>query len=277
MTMSNPDDALDLNPKAMCRCDYSQTGVEHRGFDCVRYLRALVRRLSAPDSSAVLSEEEMPPRSSTGRAADFESAGPGSSPGAAVFLVIDTKTGAPVDMNALATEVAKADWADGLVYCDLEGFAVETDGTLVLLDECGKYAYPPDGRFVVKLSSPSRSEQQSQGGISDFSEAITEMQNDLVCMAFNALHVGRHGEVDQDTLDVLDAFVIPIERITEWRIADELADACAAVDCAKAKDHAAIIKGLQSQELRHLFTKDSAATPSAPTTKLGEASSQTRS
>lgn len=123
-------------------------------------------------------------------------------------------------------------------------------------------------------ATPSRSEQQSQGGISDFSEAITEMQNDLVCMAFNALHVGRHGEVDQDTLDVLDAFVIPIERITEWRIADELADACAAVDCAKAKDHAAIIKGLQSQELRHLFTKDSAATPSAPTTKLGEASSK---
>lgn len=29
----------------MCRCDYAQTGVEHEGEDCVRYLRDKVRSL----------------------------------------------------------------------------------------------------------------------------------------------------------------------------------------------------------------------------------------
>lgn len=42
------------------------------------------------------------------------------------------------------------DWAKGLTYCDMEGFAVMEDGTLLLLDECGSYRYPPEGRFVVR-------------------------------------------------------------------------------------------------------------------------------
>ena len=60
--------------------------------------------------------------------------------------VIDTKTGKEADPEAIAVN---EDWADGLVYCDMEGFAIEEDGSLVLMDECGKFAYCPEGRFKV--------------------------------------------------------------------------------------------------------------------------------
>lgn len=62
------------------------------------------------------------------------------------FDVIDTKTGNYADLQKLAL---KEEWAKGLVYCDMEGFAIEQDGTLMLLDECGHCAYPPEGRFKL--------------------------------------------------------------------------------------------------------------------------------
>ena len=62
------------------------------------------------------------------------------------FTVIDLHTGEYPDLLDIAlTE----DWAKGLMYCDMEGFALEEDGTLLLLDECGKFAYCPPGRFRV--------------------------------------------------------------------------------------------------------------------------------
>ena len=62
------------------------------------------------------------------------------------FTVIDTKTGQYPDTWEIA---CKEEWAKCLCYCDIEGFAVEEDGTLVLLDECGKVAYCPEGRFRI--------------------------------------------------------------------------------------------------------------------------------
>ena len=62
------------------------------------------------------------------------------------FDVIDTKTGKYADLQKIAL---KEEWAKGLVYCDMEGFAIEQDGTLILLDECGNCAYPPEGRFKL--------------------------------------------------------------------------------------------------------------------------------
>ena len=44
-------------------------------------------------------------------------------------------------------------WAQGLIYCDMEGFAIEQDGTLILLDECGNMAHCPKGRFSVRWSN----------------------------------------------------------------------------------------------------------------------------
>ena len=46
------------------------------------------------------------------------------------FTVIDTKTGQYPDTWEIA---CKEEWAKCLCYCDIEGFAVEEDGTLVLL------------------------------------------------------------------------------------------------------------------------------------------------
>jgi hypothetical protein len=35
------------------------------------------------------------------------------------------------------------------IYCDMEGFAILEDGTLILVDECGSFAYCPPDRFQV--------------------------------------------------------------------------------------------------------------------------------
>jgi len=71
------------------------------------------------------------------------------------FDVIDTKTGEYPDLWEIAL---KEDWADGLMYCDMEGFAIEEDGTLLLLDECGKHAYCPEGRFKIVPRPPEGEE-----------------------------------------------------------------------------------------------------------------------
>ena len=64
------------------------------------------------------------------------------------FDVIDTKTGEYPDLEKIAlTE----EWAQGLVYCDMDGFAVREDGSLILLDECGNCVSCPTGRFDIRL------------------------------------------------------------------------------------------------------------------------------
>ena len=62
------------------------------------------------------------------------------------FIVIDTDTGKEVnvqDINRHST------WFKPLF--NIKGWAVEPDGTLLLLDDCGQYTYAPqDGRFRVE-------------------------------------------------------------------------------------------------------------------------------
>lgn len=74
------------------------------------------------------------------------------------FSVIDTKTGEYPDLWDIALNEA---WAKELIYCDMEGFAIEEDGTLILLDECGKHAYCPEGRFKVAFSMPQVRPEES--------------------------------------------------------------------------------------------------------------------
>lgn len=64
------------------------------------------------------------------------------------FIVIDKQTGIEADPEQLALN---EDWAKdaGLVYCDMDGFAVLQDGSLILLDECGNAVYCPEDRFDV--------------------------------------------------------------------------------------------------------------------------------
>ena len=65
------------------------------------------------------------------------------------FSVIDIKTGEEADPYEIALH---EEWAKNLMYCDMEGFAIEEDGSLILVDECGRYEYCPIGRFEVRWS-----------------------------------------------------------------------------------------------------------------------------
>ena len=62
------------------------------------------------------------------------------------FRVIDNKTGKEADVDEIVND---EEWADSLIYCDIEGFAIMQDGNLILLDECGNYEYCPSERFKV--------------------------------------------------------------------------------------------------------------------------------
>ena len=66
------------------------------------------------------------------------------------FGVIDKKTGEYPDLEKIAIE---EDWAKGLCYCDMEGFALSEDGELILMDECGRLAYCPPDRFEVVMEA----------------------------------------------------------------------------------------------------------------------------
>ena len=62
------------------------------------------------------------------------------------FTVIDTKTGKEADEYNIALH---EDWAKHLCYCDMDGWAIMDDGTLLLVDECGRFAYADRERFKV--------------------------------------------------------------------------------------------------------------------------------
>lgn len=67
------------------------------------------------------------------------------------FKVIDKKTNKEADMRKIAL---KEEWAKNLCYCDMESFAIQQDGTLILMDECGKFEYCPENRFEVIYENP---------------------------------------------------------------------------------------------------------------------------
>ena len=62
------------------------------------------------------------------------------------FHVIDKQTGKEADPYEIALH---EDWAKELCYCDMEGFAIGEDGTLYLIDECGRHEYADKERFEV--------------------------------------------------------------------------------------------------------------------------------
>ena len=62
------------------------------------------------------------------------------------FHVINKRTGKQPNLWLTAR---RCEWAKHLCYCDMEGFALQEDGTLVLMDECGKVAYPPHGKYEI--------------------------------------------------------------------------------------------------------------------------------
>jgi hypothetical protein len=53
------------------------------------------------------------------------------------FRVYDNHTNEIANIE----QIAKEEWADGLMRMDIEGFAMMEDGSLILLDECGNFSY----------------------------------------------------------------------------------------------------------------------------------------
>ena len=64
------------------------------------------------------------------------------------FQVLDTKTMKEVsldDFTALARN-------NNLMEFDLEGFALQEDGTLLLCDECCRFAYVPrEEKYIIRI------------------------------------------------------------------------------------------------------------------------------
>lgn len=62
-----------------------------------------------------------------------------------MFKVIDTNTNEEVDLS----DLEKEEWVKSLTYFDLQGFALDDEENLMLIDECGNYIYCPIDRFQV--------------------------------------------------------------------------------------------------------------------------------
>lgn len=82
------------------------------------------------------------------------------------FDVVDTTTGKYPDWERIAKE---EDWAKGLVYCDIDGIAIQEDGSLILLDECRNCVSCPQDRFEIRCP-------QEITNIADFPPASSEDQ-----------------------------------------------------------------------------------------------------
>ena len=75
-----------------------------------------------------------------------------------IFWVVDKQTGHEADPEEIAL---KEDWAKGLIYCDMEGFAMLQNGTLILVDECGRWEPCPEGRFEVVKYEPEDTDEDA--------------------------------------------------------------------------------------------------------------------
>lgn len=62
------------------------------------------------------------------------------------FTVIDNETGLYPDCEYIAFN---EEWAKHLIYSDIDAFAINEDGVLMLLDDCGNAAFCPADRFTV--------------------------------------------------------------------------------------------------------------------------------
>ena len=69
------------------------------------------------------------------------------------FSVIDANTGKEADEYTIAL---KEKWAESLCYCDMDGFAIMQDGTLILCDECGRFEYCDPKRFKVQFETEEK-------------------------------------------------------------------------------------------------------------------------
>lgn len=85
------------------------------------------------------------------------------------FRVIDNKTGKEADTWNIAQH---EEWAQSLIYCDMEGFAITEDGTLVLMDECGNVVYCDTDRFKVVFEDERPHGEWKHDQFGDFFKSV---------------------------------------------------------------------------------------------------------
>lgn len=73
------------------------------------------------------------------------------------FEVIDPKTGKYPDLEHI---VRTEGWAKNLIPCDIDGFCIYEDGSLIVMDECGNHVYCPTDRFKVTFDFPVYSREE---------------------------------------------------------------------------------------------------------------------
>ena len=66
------------------------------------------------------------------------------------FTVIDVHTGEYPDTEKIALTEG---WAKHLIYCDIDGFYLGENGSLILVDDCNNVAICPTGRFKIIIES----------------------------------------------------------------------------------------------------------------------------
>lgn len=67
-----------------------------------------------------------------------------------LFRVIDTRTGKEANPEEIALQ---EEWAQSLVWCDMDGFYIGEDGSLILADECGNFVFCDTERFKIVWQS----------------------------------------------------------------------------------------------------------------------------
>lgn len=75
------------------------------------------------------------------------------------FTVFDKKTHKEADPYEIALH---EEWAKELCYCDMVGFAIGQDGTLFLVDECGRYEFCDPERFIIRWDEMEFTTQEAE-------------------------------------------------------------------------------------------------------------------
>jgi len=75
------------------------------------------------------------------------------------FTVIDKQTGKKPNLKQIAIREA---WAQNLLSMDMDGFMVDQDGGLYLVDDCNNMVSCPEGRFQVEWNDETRYSNNEQ-------------------------------------------------------------------------------------------------------------------
>lgn len=138
------------------------------------------------------------------------------------FTVIDKVTGKEADIERIAlTE----EWAKGLAFCDMDGFAITECGDLILLDECGRYVDVSPERFEVRFAETIKDTDLPQTSPIPGIPRIKVYSKDgkLLAEGYYAFHINRQPCIMGDELkpDDCDHCLIT-DGFADWNMPKKL-------------------------------------------------------